>query len=204
MDEKVKMCTTPAGSQINCDWEYLDVALKELAACLEECQEPHVVFRCGTVVRVSDDDEEFKGFKASTYQFPARSEAHTKTIKRIMRDNAGVWSVQKKIKGAAGGAVRRAFATLVKQGYPWPGPGAARSVQRAREGSPLHFVYWPELDSRGRVFNLGYGDDPRDSASLAGDLRRQDYLFPEVAAVILCEDGELAIWHYVEGNFGRA
>jgi len=197
------IATTPAGSQINCDWELLNVAIDALVSFLKAvgAEEPYVVFRCGTVVRVGDGDVEFKGYKNSDYRFPETDEKHADTVKQIMRDNARVWAVQKSLADASVSlAVRKAFATLVRQGYPWPGPGAERWGQQTRPGSPLLLVHWPELDSRGRVFNLGYGPDSEAQILAAGDLRRQDYMFPEVAAVVL--PGErLAVWRYEGPKF---
>jgi len=191
------LTVTPAGGQINCDWEFLELAIDELAKFLKAgCPEPHVVFRCGTVVRVADDDEEFKGYKLSTYQFPETDTKYAETVKQIMRDNSRVWAVQKKIADV-GPPIRRAYATLVRQGYIWPGPSAARWAQKTTPDSQLYLVHWPELDSRSRVFNLGISADGDDAAAAAGDFRRQDYMFPEVAAVILSQKpGALDIWRY--------
>jgi hypothetical protein len=201
--------STPAGGQINCDWEDLDPAIDGLICFLSKIRpcDAHVVFRCGTVARIDDDADEFKGYSRSSYAFPEYDKSFDKTVGLIMADNCRVWEGQKTLGSAnAGRAIRQGYASLIRQGYPYPGPDAVRWGQKtdalAPNGSPLLLVHWPALDTRGRVFNLALGKNVELIVNAAGDARRSDFMFPEVAAVIIPVEGKLEVWRYSGGQFG--
>lgn len=195
-----KLCTTPAGGQLNSDWPQLADAIDALAVVVHGMpttgicanKEWHIVFRCGTVVRVTDADPEFAGYAGTGYKFPDRGgdDGLASTVANVMADNTLVWDKQKAFPEPAGGAVRRAYAKLVRQGYPYPGgPESDRTpvstgVSLSGTGT-LYMVFWPNLDPIGRVYNLSFSADGLERAAIqGGTLRRYDYMFPEVAAVI--------------------
>jgi hypothetical protein len=176
-------------------------------------REWHVVFRCGTVARVAEADAEFMGYEQSGYRFPDHrlegfedlkgEESMASTVEAILADNAKVWEAQKAFPGEVGRAARRAYTRLVAQGYPYPGASAARSPvftglsSAAADAGPLWMVLWPGLDTKGRMYNLAFASKGERACHLGGELRRYDYMFPEVAAVIT---PELAVWTYGTGG----
>lgn len=205
---------TLAGSQINADWPELPLAIIALEAWLASARSTlppdrrrasHVVFRCGTVAQVAPGDPEFSGYLDSAYAFPGEHPQHASAALDVMDDNARVWEAQRSLPEPAGKAARQAFALLVAQGYPYPGNassvrGGKRSGCKFEDAGELLFVFWPALDPRMRVWNLVFGKtDPRGAVDAAGDLRRLDYMFPEVAAVFTA-DG--ALWGYREAGGG--
>jgi len=203
--------TTPAGGQVNADWGQLKEAIDCYAVLLAGALTPgntasHVVFRCGTIVRVAGDDPEFGGYAGAKYKFPDHRLEDASTVAEIMADNARVWEAQRVIPGAAGRAIRQAFERLISQGYPYPGgPPADRSpVQTGISSDALGefwLVYWPNLDEGGHVHNMAFSKKgPLAAACVGGELRRYDYMFPEVAAVFT---PDMMAWTYgPDGKFG--
>jgi hypothetical protein len=219
---------TPAGGQINSDWADLCDALVGLTLFLDDVAAAaetsglkmtdwHVVFRCGTMVRIFATDPEFPGYDASNYRFPgSECDADQKeTVKAIMADNVKVWENQKVIPGVGiGKAVRQAYAKMLGQGYPYPGgPAADRSAvptgieiinadtSNKKDTDPLWFVLWPNLDALGHVYNLAFAPVAMTACALGGTLRRYDYMFPEVAAVFT---PERVMWAYGPDKVFRA
>lgn len=209
---------TPAGGQINADWGDLGLGVEAFALFVrsgaldvEENKDWHVIFRCGTVVRVVSGEPEWGGYSSAAprYEFPEHRVDEKDTVVDIMADNELVWNAQCSLAPPpVGRAVRQAFAKLVGQGYPYPGgPPSDRSpipsgVVDETVGMLWH-VYWPNLDRAGRVFNLAFSmKGAAVAAMLGGELRRYDYMFPEVAAVLT---PALALWKYnAEGVFAEA
>jgi len=209
---------TPAGGQINADWGDLGLGVEAFALFVrsgaldvEENKDWHVIFRCGTVVRVVSGEPEWGGYSSAAprYEFPEHRVDEKDTVVDIMADNELVWNAQCSLAPPpVGRAVRQAFAKLVGQGYPYPGgPPSDRSpipsgVVDETVGMLWH-VYWPNLDRAGRVFNLAFSKKGAAvAAMLGGELRRYDYMFPEVAAVLT---PALALWKYnAEGVFAEA
>ncbi len=196
-----KPATTPAGSQINSNWIDLERGAREFgsfcALVYSQDDTTFAIFRCGTVVAVRPEDrKEFTGYSADTYQFPFSPEADAKIVKRIMVDNRAVWDAQRRTGPAEiSRAMRIAYGKMISDGYVYP--GTARSGRSAIQlwdspkGDFLWQVYWPELQKD--VYNIVYGADRDSALRAAGDLRRYDYMFPEVAAVIT-RGG--AVWTY--------
>src|SRR5688572_20011088 len=199
------LATTPAGGQINCDWESLNVAIDALVALLIKtgAHDTHVVFRCGTVAQVDDDSAEFKGYDGSTYAFPDCNKMFARTVRLIMEDNCRVYDAQRSLGNAVvSRAIRQGYSALIRQNYPFPGPDARRWGQKTDIAAPLLLVHWPGLDTRSRVFNIALGKDAELAVSATGDLRRSDYMFPEVAAVIVPKGGsKLEVWRYSGARF---
>jgi hypothetical protein len=208
--------TTPAGSQINSDWEHLEAAIAAMTvwvgwAWTRSIRAWLVLFRCGTVARVTDDDPEFGGYRSSAYAFPdpgpdAAPDA-AETVTKIMADNARVWAAQRNLAG--GGeialAVRRAYAKMLGEGYQYPGAPTSVHLPMGTDvvtanGLRLETVFWPKLGAGGHVFNLalvpvalGVQDAARSASDAVGRLRQYDYMFPEVAAVFAPEG---CVWAY--------
>lgn len=203
-----EMATTPAGGQINADWGQLSQGIMCLTVFLcgtlettnsAAFEEWHVVFRCGTVVRVADNDPEFPGYTPKSYRFPENTLEDASATEEVMADNKRVWEAQRSLPEPAGKPVRQAYAKMLSQGYPYPGgPTSDRStrptgVQTEADGL-LWTVFWPGLDRTGKVYNLAFSQQGPGTAVVAGgDLRRYDYMFPEVAAVI---SKDLKVWTY--------
>ena len=131
------------------------------------------------------------------------------TVANIMADNELVWAAQSRaLPPAVGAAVRRAYAKLIGHGYPYPGDSLSdrdpvpSGIVDETLGAHWH-VYWPNLDETGRVFNMVFSKTGGGTASvLSGDLRRYDYMFPEVTAVLT---PALALWKYdADGVFVEA
>ncbi len=199
--------TTPAGGQINSDWEPLRRGIQCLALFLSTATKPsqrewHVVFRCGTVVRLDGTESEFAGYTPHTYVFPDHRVEDEGVVRDVMDDNRRVWEAQRAIPDPAGTAIRLAYTRLVAQGYPYSGtPQANRSarptgVETEADGL-MWIVYWPGLDCTGRVSNLAFAGDIKGAVESAGNNRRLDYMYPEAAAVI---DHELNVWSYKPGG----
>jgi hypothetical protein len=158
------------------------------------------------VVRVRLDDPEFAGFTGHEHDavFPPGI-APTEVLEAIRSDHRHVWEAQRAIPGAAGRAIRQAYAKLIAEGYPFPGATAERhgtpvGIRDEATGRGLWVVKWPRFSRRHHVTNLLFTSHSL-GADAAGDLRRNDFLFPEVAAVIT---GELRLWAYgSDGVFGE-
>ena len=110
-DDAKAVKLTPAGGQINVSWGESTDAIRCLATFLSKAVDVnddwHVVFRCGTVVRVSPTDKEFGGFDDGEYEWPEHRSEQTDTVSDVMNDNKLVWSNQRKIPGPAGTAIRQ-------------------------------------------------------------------------------------------------
>jgi hypothetical protein len=202
---------TPAGGQINVSWGESTDAIRCLATFLSNAvdvdvnDEWHVVFRCGTVVRVSPTDKEFGGFDDGEYEWPEHRSEHTDTVSDVMDDNKLVWSNQRKIPGPAGKAIRQGFAKMIKLGYPYPGGDISDryGIPTGVEIKPcgmLHIMFWPNLDKTNRVYNVAFSTKGLHVAvDIGGELRRYDYMFPEVAAVF---SPRIVAWSYgPDGSF---
>ena len=206
--------TTPAGGQINADWEDLPlgiVGLREIFLAAERSSGPaqvecsFVMFRCGTVAQVRPSDLEFSG--RPERGFPEHRPEDASTVSEILVDNARVWEAQRAFPEPAGKVVRQAYGALAAQGYPYPGgpdsnrTAAATGFETEREGE-LVLVFWPNLDPAQRVCNLAFarpGTDVGSAVAAAGTLRRYDYMFPEVAAVVM-PDGTLWAYRTADGG----
>jgi hypothetical protein len=217
--------TTPAGSQINSDWEHLKLGIDCFFAFLanlgedkwDQRRDYHVMFRCGTVARFNAFAEEFVGYTDENHEFPAPVEkiSDRLAVDNIKSDNRRVWKTQKKIPGEVGLAIRRAYHEMIMQGYPYPGENATRKIFPTGLGvkapTPLSMamVTWPGLDRLNRVFNLAFYSpgDPQlaamqKAATEGGNLRRYDFMFPEVAAVYMppTKTTSLKVWAYNDKN----
>lgn len=208
-DNTTAPAVTMAGAQMNTCWPDLERAIAEFVRHLTwvgESAWDRVVFRCGTVVRVRAEDPEFEGFTGQEHAevFPAES-APAEVLEAIRDDHRLVWEVQRAIPGAAGRAIRRGYAKLLGEGYPFPGPTAERRGAPIGDhvgdsGRALWLVKWPRFSPGHDVTNLLF-TNPTLGVAAAGDLRRNDFLFPEVAAVIA---GDRRLWAYgPDGVFGE-
>lgn len=95
MDDPQRIMMTQAGATLHCGWGRLDDAVKKFAQWVrgfKQTGESHVVFRCGTVVRVHTDDVAFTSFDSINYELPGCD--HAAVAERIMRDNKLVWMMQ--------------------------------------------------------------------------------------------------------------
>jgi hypothetical protein len=223
----------PPQGEVKADWLDLDVGVEAFTVFIRSGildassnTEWHVIFRYGTIARVVDADPEWAGYGSAGslgYKFPthtplARASAlegplaqveDQSTVADIMADNELVWGTQSRAQpSAVGAAVRRAYAKLIGQGYPYPGdrlsdrePVPSGLVDETL-GAHWH-VYWPNLDETGQVFNMVFSKTGEGAASvLSGDLRRYDYMFPEVTAVLT---PAFALWKYdADGVFVEA
>lgn len=187
---------TPAGAKIRTEWVDRDAAIRGLEEFLGQIpplknKKCHVVFRGGTVVRVDDSDPEFSGFEPHTYRFPEHRAPNKEFIAECMHDNELVWCRQKNLPGDVGKVVRQGFARALAPGYPLPGCDISDRtcvptlVKRGDER--LWLVFWPALDRTLLVFNLVFAKAHANGVALAGELRRFDFMFPEVAAVFMSE-----------------
>ena len=227
----------PPQGEVKADWLDLDVGVEAFMVFIRSGildassnTEWHVIFRYGTIARVVDADPEWSGYGSEGplgYKFPthkplalgwaqslARASAIAQvedqsTVADIMADNELVWGAQSRAQpSAVGAAVRRAYAKLIGQGYPYPGDRLSdrepvpSGIVDETLGAHWH-VYWPNLDETGRVFNMVFSKTGEGAASvLSGDLRRYDYMFPEVTAVLT---PALALWKYdADGVFVEA
>jgi hypothetical protein len=212
---------TPAGCNENVNWASFRDAVAGLFVFLNGIPTEHipwhVVFRCGTVVAFNSLAEaEFAGYDAGdsaqtpAYVFPEHRVADARVVSRIMDDNRRAWEAQRELPGDVGHAIRIGYAKLVKQGYPYPGgPRADRTpidsgvaLEAKQPGDSMRrlwFITWPNLsDGAGwdslKIFNLALSEHGAEVAVVeGGDLRRYDYMFPEVGAVITPEN---ALWTY--------
>jgi hypothetical protein len=203
---------TPAGGKEHYNWALLQDAIAGLYVFLKgipaSAEFWHVIFRCGTVVRLRAlSGDEFVGYDhpESSYIFPTTEEENDEVIDRILEDNRRIWETQSKIPGDVGKAIRIGYAPLIARGYPYPGGAAAdRSVvdtgievKDKPTARRLWFVLWPGLDGGGEepmMFNLALTEKGGASAAASGgDLRRYDFMFPEVGAVITPDH---VLWMY--------
>ena len=198
--------TTPAGSQINSDWADLQRGIRCFVDYIKanfgvSSKDWYVMFRCGTIARVALTDHEFKGYLGSEYVFPEHPENHKETVASIMADNQHVWEVQRAIPGPVGAAIRRGYGLMIAQGYPYPGTQQAGRTpievgRGTQPGEVFWVVYWPNQIDEQLVYNLAFAtstEGPTAAAARAGDLRRYDFMFPEVAAVVT---PDLKVWTY--------
>lgn len=216
---------TPAGAQMNSEWNHLREGVGALCVFLHPLplQEIgwHVIFRCGTVAnvlrpfirpsgeRTAPNDTEFAGYDTPLYDFPDDdAQDDGATVDKILEDNRKVWESQRKIPGDAGRAVRCAYQRLIEQGYPYGGtPEADRSPVDTgiliEPAGRFWIVNWRNLGvgQPAPVFNICFSAKAALAAGVAGDLRRSDYMFPEVAAAIAPDH---TLWMYgPDGTFGE-
>lgn len=196
---------TPAGAQLNTNWPDLDDAVAAFVLALgagAPTLTSHVVFRCGTVAAVRENDPEFRGYvREHDCVFPL-GVASPEIIDAIRADNRRVWEKQSAIPGAAGAAIRRGYALLMAAGYPFPREegewrGRRTGVHMPATDKELWSITRDATDPR--VTNLLLTNRSTGLGAV-GDLRRNDYLFPEVAAVITSDS---RLWKYLpDGSFG--
>lgn len=196
---------TPAGGNEYATWGSFRDAVAGLFVFLEGVPPTHwhVVFRCGTVVRVDGPGRSgFVGYDdpASSYVFPEHGAGDVQVVSKILDDNCRVWKTQSAIPGDVGRVIRAGYDALVRYGYPYPGgPPADRSPVdtgvRLGDNLRLWFINWPNLgDGSFIIYNLCLTDKDAGAAAVyGGALRRYDYMFPEVGAVIT---PERVLWMY--------
>jgi hypothetical protein len=205
---------TPAGSQINSEWPMLKNARRFLKLLLDDVigqagaplPDWHAVFRCGTVVRVTGADSEFKGYESKSYKFPSNNfENNYAAVDLIMNDNAKVWDAQRVLPNPAGAVIRRAYAKMLSQGCVYAGDSLysyklTSSGMTATNGETLYFMHWPRFDSTGgKVFNLAFLKTTKEGHGVS--LRQYDYMFPEVAFLI---SPAAVVWEYgSDGQFAK-
>lgn len=208
--EEGKRTTTPAGGESFFEWRDLGKAKAELfTAPPANSNLPRwaVMFRGGTVFRVAEADPAFKDFRAN-HDLPDHRFDGEMTAEQVHANNQKVWRAQQAFPGKVGRAVRQAYHRLITAGYPYPGTVRAdRCIENIKDGSWL--VQWPSLDGEAAAwailaFNLVViaAGGKTGASTMGAELRRYDYLFPEVASVVTPQ-GEL--WEYnSEGKFAQA
>ena len=166
----------------------------------------HVIFGCGTVVRVILTDEEFKGYDGSFMEeWPIEriENAETSIIDEIFSDCIIEWKIQSQILEEidvnASKAIRCAYETFIKDGFPRLGECSARvcvpmecsentskdtNENISKSTNTLWGVMWKKRTYK--IYNLVLGsiEDIQQMTSTGGELRRLDYMFPSVYAVI--------------------
>jgi hypothetical protein len=145
------------------------------------------MFSCGTVVL--DDVGAAEAGDVSAHAISEDLFADGDAAGSVAEITA-VWEgVKNLLPGDAGRVLRRAYTSMIKDGYPYPGgQGADRQVL---EGGPLSLVIWPHRANN--IYNI-YPSDPVAkgkpasslyAASLGAELRRLDHLTLRPLAVIM-------------------
>jgi hypothetical protein len=168
-------------------WFLQDISVKDISNTY------HIVFGCGTVVRVLLNDKEFKGYDGSFMEeWPLeRIKDDAATIDEIFSDCKTEWYIQSRIldeiDANASKAIRCAYETFIKDGFPLPGQSSARvcvPMELSDQTELLWGIIWEKRNYK--VYNLIIGSDEniQQMTNTAGELRRLDFMFPSVYAVI--------------------
>ncbi len=144
----------------------------------------HVVFSCGSVVRLNLSDEPFEGYADSSYNFPSHRLIEDAKEEDFIAENERIWNTQKREVGLPGKALRIAFKQFIDDGYPYPGGQPAdRIAFPMSEGEvKLWMITWYNRNTL--IYNLILETDMIKACYLGGDLRKHDYIQPKVYAIV--------------------
>jgi hypothetical protein len=146
----------------------------------------HVIFSMGTIVRI-DRDESNTEFIGYTGEYVEDYPIYRISIDldEIIADNIAVWESQKDVP-VYGRFIRSGYHSLISNGYvtattdkvpvPCQDPSAHDDI--------LWNVLWPELSPNVTNLVISSSDDPVSAAVIGAELRRYDYMFPNVRALI--------------------
>lgn len=157
----------------------------------------HIVFSGGTIVRICSSNmygKEFQGYELcseGSYQdkYPTHRLKSKADLKNILTDNIKVWNSQKDaLPDMHGKVLRIAYDILIEDGYPYPGgEGSDRTAipitdpSLSNDSSAKWLILWPNRN----MYILNITDGTFNTAlMLGGELRRLDFMFPKVYAVI--------------------
>ena len=171
-----------------------------------------VLFSFGSEVTIFQDDVEFTGFTKENYEFP-QHRIKEGTDEEFISKNKQVWDYQSNLTvnnveyyyppenvkdndqkaeqitelelKEIQHAVKQAFNTLIRDGYPYPGGQGADRVDIPVTGHPnLQSIFWPSRSLK--ISNFVYSEVQNSGAScaFAGELRRYDFMFPKALMVI--------------------
>ncbi len=164
---------------------------------VQECEELdremsstwHVVFRCGTIVRVALDEglPEFQGYgEDSTY--PTARFKSAAAVDRMRARSSRAWAEQKETKGPLGQAVRVAYGVLNNARYPKLGaPESDRTVRRlmdTQQGDTVWLGTWAQAPA---IASLATSRSPIAAHLQCGGQRRYDYIYPVVYGALTPE-----------------
>ncbi len=150
----------------------------------------HVIFKCGTVIRLNSDVSEFKGF-TDDYDFPDYRLANSSDKQKIMQDNTHNWKWSQTLPHAK--LVARAYYILIDDGYPYPGgEGADRYCVPLNQEHTCMLTIFHHRKWAANIFTLSYMNTDgctKDELTqchqeLGKTHRRYDYMMPLVYAVI--------------------
>lgn len=175
-----------------CNYRDTESVLNTLRHIAASINGTYVLFECGTVVRLTGNENKFTGFYGSTHEFP-KYRIQPEDMKKFAKDNKSRWEKQMSNEDVA-----RAYHILVDDGYPYPGesgfPYAGKSFSDrtliplwgAQAGIPGAWkCVWPYRKHTDAIFNLVTNvEAPYQANTLAADLRRYDYITPSAYAVV--------------------
>ena len=139
--------------------EYLPLFIKFLQVGLQPITFGHVIFRCGTAVRLDIEIEPFTGFDDEyTDDYPTHRVSE-KTFTKIMKENIHDWNWSQTTPFAK--EIAKAYAVLVDDGYPFPGgEGGDRITLPSSVDCQLTMVLFHHRRNAGAIFTLSYLKEP--------------------------------------------
>jgi hypothetical protein len=153
-----------------------------------------VMFSQGTIIVVSDDDGEFDSFNGygAAYTRVLEDAINSKfVVEEIVQNNQKVFEEQRAYYANTPFATiaERAYSTLINAGYPIPGGELSDRIIapiKLPSGESCKWIRWHNLDVDG-VYSTTATNDEMIAVASAGDSRRRDFIWPEIAAIITAD-----------------
>lgn len=151
----------------------------------------HVIFRMGTVARLSLELPEFTEYTGEYVENYPAHRIPDDELGNIIKHNIHTWELQRNVlSGDVGRAVKIAYKLLIDDKYPYPGgDGSDRFPVPCQNPDVVmqnNEILWNLIWPRGcdKLSNLILAAEPGAAVQLGGEFRRYDYMFPKVRAII--------------------
>ena len=149
----------------------------------------HAIFKGGTVAKIDpvQNVPEFQGYTDSYREGYPVHRVSSDALGDLLQANVDVWNRQKdKLDGDKGKALRIAYSMLISDGYPYPGGEGSDRIpipitDPSMNPEPICMVIWSHRDPY--LHNIVKGN-VNVAVGLSADLRRYDFMMPEVYAII--------------------
>ena len=150
----------------------------------------HVIFSMGSVARVKPGVDNFNlNANAYTFSWPVNRLEDPNDKQKIILDNVKIFNhANANVTGDVGNALRAAYRMLITDGYPVPGTSGSDRIPIPID-DPTNMadgIFWMLIwnNRHPMLYNITYGEDPAIAATVGGELRRHDFMFPRVHAII--------------------
>ncbi len=169
------------------DDQNVKLAINEFMKFLRKTEDnstfAHVIFRCGTVVRLDCEAPAFERFD-DNYDFPNHC-TDEKTKETIFQENKHDWEWAQTLSYSK--LIAKAYYILINDGYPYPGgDGADRNCVSVNPEKTCMITVFLNRRWKDNIFTLSYLDraDVNSHQTIGAMNRRYDYIMPQIYAII--------------------